>query len=51
MKMRIILYFDFLIFNIKIIQNKNINILPLINIKLNIIVLNAISIHHSFKNP
>ena len=35
--MRIILYFDFLIFNIKIIQNKNINILPLINIKLNTI--------------
>ena len=37
MKMRIILYFDFLIFNIKIIQNKSINILPFLNIKLNII--------------
>ena len=35
MKMRIILYFDFLIFNIKIIQNKTINILPFIKIKLN----------------
>jgi len=35
MAMRFILYFEFLIFNIKIIQNKIINILPFLKIKLN----------------